>query len=275
MIKTDKAKRTKGYRTEQVSKATPPATRILIGIPMTGLLRSEWALARYGQIIPCNWGHNEFIQWIDQYSPINFTVADARNVVCKKLMEGNYEWLVFIDHDVVLPPNFLVMINDYMIDGKVPVMSGLYFTKSKPSEPLVYRGRGTGYYANWKIGDKVWVDAVPMGCTLIHRSIIEAMYKESPEYAVAGVPVRKVFETPMRSFWDAETEALNAQTGTEDMEFCSRVMRDGILKKAGWAEYQGKKNPFLIDTRLFCFHIDWNGDKYPMFGEQMRFVRRK
>jgi len=52
-------------------------------------------------------------------------------------------------------------------------------------------------------------------------------------------------------------------------------MRDGIFKKAGWPEYEGKKNPFLIDTRLFCFHIDWNGDKYPLFGEQMRFVRKK
>ena len=31
------------------------ANRIVIGIPMTGTIRSEWALARYGQVIPCNW----------------------------------------------------------------------------------------------------------------------------------------------------------------------------------------------------------------------------
>jgi len=191
MIKKQKSNLTKGYRVEQISKKMPPDTRVLVGIPMTGLLRSEWALARYGQIIPCNWGHNEFIQWIDQYSPINFTVADARNIVCKKLLEGKYEWLVFIDHDVVLPPNFLVMINDYMIEGKVPVMSGLYFTKSKPSEPLVYRGRGNGYYANWKIGDKVWVDGLPMGCTLIHRSIIETIAKESPSTRLRGFLSRR------------------------------------------------------------------------------------
>jgi len=258
-----------------VEKDSPPNSRVLIGIPMTGLLRSEWVLARYGQIIPCNWGHNEFIQWIDQYSPINFTVADARNIVCQKLIEGKYEWLLFIDHDVVLAPNFLVLMNEHMIDGKFPMLSGLYFTKSKPSEPLVYRGRGVGYYSKWKIGDQVEVDGLPMGCTLIHNSIIKVLYDSSPEYDVGGLKVRKVFETPTRSFWDADAKSFNTQVGTEDLELCSRIMREDVFKKAGWPDLAGKKYPFLIDTRLFCYHIDWNGDRYPMFGEQMAFVKKK
>jgi hypothetical protein len=275
VIKKDKTKVTKGYRMDEVSKDTPPNSRVLIGIPMTGLLRSEWVLARYGQIIPCNWGHNEFIQWIDQYSPINFTVADARNIVCQKLIEGKYEWLLFIDHDVVLAPNFLVLMNEHMISRKIPMVSGLYFTKSKPSEPLVYRGRGVGYYPKWKIGDQVEVDGLPMGCTLIHSSIIKALYDKSEEYDMGGLKVRRVFETPTRSFWDADAQSFNTQVGTEDLELCSRIMRENVFKKAGWPELAGKKYPFLIDTRLFCYHIDWNGDKYPMFGEQMPFVKKK
>ena len=58
----------------------------------------------------------------------------------------------------------------YMQQGDVPVVSGLYFTKSEPSEPLIYRGRGSGAYLDFRMGDKVYADGVPTGCLLIHHS---------------------------------------------------------------------------------------------------------
>ena len=81
-----------------------------------------------------------------------------------------------------------------MLAGDVPVVSGLYFTRGYPSEPLVYRGRGNGYYGDWRIGDKVWADGVPTGCLLIHCSILRAMWKDSEEYQVSGQTLRRVFE---------------------------------------------------------------------------------
>jgi hypothetical protein len=42
-----------------------------------------------------------------------------------------------------------------MHQGDIPMLSGLYFTKSLPAEPLIYRGRGNSYYKKWKFGDKV------------------------------------------------------------------------------------------------------------------------
>ena len=60
-----------------ISKKSKPQTRILVGCPMTGLLRSEWVMARYGAIKPCNWSEAILHQFLDQYSPINFMVADA------------------------------------------------------------------------------------------------------------------------------------------------------------------------------------------------------
>jgi len=106
------------------------------------VVRAEWMLARYGQVIPCNWSSNDYIQWIDQYSPLRFMVADARNLIVEEFIKKGFEWLIFIDHDVVLPPLFLVGVNNYIIEGEPPMFSGLYFTKSVPSEPLIYRGRG-------------------------------------------------------------------------------------------------------------------------------------
>ena len=258
-----------------IMKELQISKRVFIGIPATGDVRYEWVLARYGQVIPCNWSQQEYIQWIQTTSPMRFMVADARNVVVAEFLKADYEWLIFIDQDVVLPALFLVHVNERIIKKDVPVFSGLYFTKSVPSEPLVYRGRGNGYYANWKIGDDVWVDGLPMGCTVIHRSILELMWNESPEYTAAGVLVRKVFDTPQRVFYNPESRSFNSQTGTEDLEWCSRVMQDGIFRRAGWPKMARKKYPFLIDTRLFCYHIDTRGIRFPSRGEHGNFLRRE
>lgn len=252
-----------------------PQKRLFVGIPATGNVRYEWVLARYGQVIPCNWSQNDHVQWINQYGPMRFQVADARNIIVEAFIKGRFEWLLFIDHDVMLPPLWLIGINDYLIKADPPIFSGLYFTKSVPSEPLVYRGRGNGYYANWKIGDKVWVDGLPMGCTLIHNSVLKVLWEESEEYVVQGQRVRKVFETPVRVFYDPETQSFNTQTGTEDLEFCSRIIKNKVFQKAGWSKYANKDYPFLIDTKYFCWHIDSNGVRYPSQGEHIAFARQK
>ncbi len=251
--------------------------RIIVGIPMTGLLRSEWVLARYGQVIPCNWSQVDCIQWLDQYSPIGHTVANARNIIATKAVELDFEWLFFIDHDTVIPPNTILKWNERMLKADVPIFSGLYFTRSVPSEPLVYRGRGNSYYANWRLGEEVWVDGLPMGCTMIHSSILKVLYDESEVYQVGTqngemLDVRKIFETPVNSYFNPEKlEWFNA-VGTEDLEFCTRIMKEDVFTKAGWPEYKDKEFPFLIDTSVFCRHIDFDGKVFPSQGEEQQYL---
>lgn len=249
-----------------------PSNRIMVGIPMLGLLRAEWVLARYGQTIPCNWAQTDAIQWIDAWSPVNFQVADARNIIATACVEKGFEWLFFIDHDVILPPGIILRLNERMQENKVPIWSGLYFTKSTPSEPLVYRGRGNSYYKDWKIGDEVWVDGLPMGCTMIHSSILKVLYNNSEVYEVKGMTARKIFETPARVWFDPEKQSFFSAVGTEDLEFCNRVLRENAFVKAGWKEYDDKQFPFLIDTGLFCRHIDQNGIQFPAHGEELGFL---
>jgi hypothetical protein len=249
--------------------------RLMISVPMTGLIRSEWALAKYGQIIPCNWSQVEILSWMDQFSPLGFLVADARNVAVENLMRGGFEWLFFIDHDVVLPPNTFVKWNEYMLDGTIPIWGGLYFTKSLPSEPLVYRGIGMSHFRGWKLGDKVWVDAMGMGCNMIHRSILEVVYKQSPQYQIGNTTVRRVFETPGNQSYDAEKGCWQTRGGTEDITFYRRLIDDGLLKKAGWPKYQRMKYPYLCDTSIFARHIDWNGVQYPSAGEEQAFAPKE
>src|SRR5689334_17935057 len=179
--------------------------RIMIGIPMTGLVRSEWHLARAGQCIPCNWSNQEVYDWMQQNTPIGYDVANARNIITNSFVNSKCQWLLFIDHDVVLPRDCFVKLNVYMLEMKYPVVCGLYFAKCHPPEPLLYRGRGNGHFHDFKIGEKVWVDGVPMGLTLIHGSILRAMWEDAEWYDAKGQKVKKVFDTPSGVITDPQT----------------------------------------------------------------------
>jgi len=252
-----------------------PKNRLMISVPLTGLIRAEWALSRYGQAIPCNWSQVEMISWMDMFSPMGFLVADARNMAVKQFLEGNYEWLFFIDHDVIMPVNTFSKWNEYMLKKDVPIWGGLYFTKSVPSEPLIYRGLGTSYFTGWKMGEKVWVDGMGLGCNVIHRSIFEAVNKDCDEYQIGTVRLKKVFETPMNTVYDAEKNAWLTSGGTEDLTFYHKLKTGGYFKKAGWGKFQDKKYPLLCDTSIFCRHIDWEGIQYPSKGEENQFMPKE
>lgn len=253
-----------GYNSVALRNRGKFRNRLMIGTPTTGLVRIEWVLARFGQVIPTNWSNTDCMQFLHTYAPIEYLVADAQNLIVKACLEQDMEWLLLIEHDNILPPGAFIAINEYMNSGEVPVVSGLYFTKSNPPEPMVYRGRGNSFFKDWKLGEKVWVDGCPAGFLLIHASILKALWNESPEYMVNDQKVRRVFRTPEKQWQDPETHATYSETGTSDLEFCSRLMKEGIFEKAGWPEYQKKEFPVLIDTGIFLKHITQDGTQYPL-----------
>lgn len=252
------------YRTIIQDSGNPGyINRLLVATPSTGQIRMEWAAARYGQIIPTNWSMVQMIQWMNSFVPTRYSVADAQNLIVKAVVEQDFEWLLLIEHDTIPPPDAFIRFNQYIRDAKVPIVSGLYYSRSRPSEPLVFRGRGTSFYDKWKMGDKVWVDGVPTGMLLVHGGILRAMWKESPEYMVNGQMTRRIFRAPTDMWIDEETGTFNTVTGTSDLDWCTRIMKEGFFKKAGWDNYQKKEFPFLVDTNIFCKHIDLTGETYP------------
>lgn len=239
--------------------------RLMIGTPTLGQVRIEWVSGRYGQTIPTNFSTVDVQQVMSSYAPINFQVADSENLIAKVAVENGFEWLLMWEDDNIPPYNALTKINEYMIRGDIPIVGGLYFTKSVPPEPIMYRGMGMGYYADWKLGDKVWVDGLPFGFTLINGKVLKAVWDESSEYVVGGITTRRVFDTPSDSWVDPETNGWMNRSGTSDLEFFSRLKRDRILEKAGFPEYQEKEFPYLVDTTIFVKHIDrQNGTQYPI-----------
>lgn len=262
-------------KTEIMDTKKNPQNKILIGTPTLGIIRFEWSASRWGQIIPCNWQTGQLpigmpaLYHANASAVLGCLVADAQNVIVQEAVKKDYEWLFFHEDDVLIPPDMFLKLNDYMRSGNVPVISGLYYTKGEPCEPIIYRGRGNSFYGNWKRGDKVWVDGVPTGCLLINCKILRLMYEDAEEYVVKfpGLirKVKKVFESPRRIWTDPETGYVNSNIGTSDLFWCDEVIRGKYLKKAGFEKVSRKKYPFLVDTTIFCRHIDLHsGTQYPV-----------
>jgi len=244
--------------------------RILIGTATTGLLRIEWVGARYGAVVPVNWSHVGMTQGIPiapTFYPLRYMVDDAQNLIVKEVIEKDFEWLFLLEHDVVINENTFMILNEYMQGEKHPIVSGLYFTRAYPSQPLIFRGRGTSYYTDWKMGDKVYCDGIPTGCLLIHSAILRAMWDDSPEYMLYNMKTRRVFWTPRKQWKDPESGYYNTTMGTSDLDWCTRVIEGDYIRKAGWGDYMDNlpdpKYPFLVDTNIFCRHINPNGEMFP------------
>jgi len=243
-------------------------TALMVGTACTGLLRVEWVAARYSQLVPLNWSMAGQMQAVSggsvlDFMPLRYLVADAQNLIVGEAIRLDMEWLALVEHDVILPAGAFFMLDRWMKETPAPVVSGLYFSRACPSEPMVFRGRGTGAFTDWKLGDVVEVDGVPTGCLLAHMGLLRAMWEDSEEYTVSGVKTRRVFETPRSSWYDPETGNTNMAVGTSDLEWCKRVIEGGYLRKSGWTDYADKPFPFLCDTRLFCRHIQQSGDMFP------------
>jgi len=252
------------YRTIVQDSGDPGyVNRMLVGTATTGLVRIEWVSARYSQIIPVNWSIVTMLHYLNAFVPLRYQVADAQNLIAKHAIEKEFQWLLFLEHDVLIPPDCFVRFNDYMRNPRVPIVSGLYYTRSRPAEPLIFRGRGTSYYDKWKMGDLVWCDGIPTGIMLIHVGILKAMWDESPEYMVGSNCARRIFNSPRQQWLDPESYQYNTLTGTSDLDWCTRVIEGRYFEKAGWPRFQTVKYPFLVDTRIFCRHIDHDGTQYP------------
>lgn len=239
--------------------------RMLVATPTTGIIRMEWAAARYGMAIPSNFSKIDMQQYMSSFIPLRYTISDAQNMIVNEAVVKGFEWLLIIEDDTIPPPDALIRFNEYIRSREYPVVSGLYFTRSDPADPMVYRGRGNSFYKDWKLGDKVMVDGVPTGMLLLSVDLLKALWNDAPEYNCGGYLIRRVFDTPVKTWFNEETGAQETLTGTSDLDFCTNVIAGNYLAKAGWPELQKEKYPFLIDTNIYCKHQDRSsGTQYPI-----------
>lgn len=188
-----------------------PVRRILVASPHRG--KDDGSVSDYSMLQP----PATYTLMLDQ--PYGYTVPDARNLVCQKALDEGYEWVFFVDDDTLIPRNALVQL----ISNKEKVVGGMYYRKYMPLEsvPMIEVNGVPAVVEDYIIGHKYENCLVlPSGCTLIHRSVLEAV--EKPWY---------------KSFTVADRAAL-----TEDTYFCGKLQKADI-------------HP-MLDTAVQCLHID-------------------
>lgn len=275
---------TTGREVKKLSKDTtviknlgPHHHRILFGIPTLGTVRMEWAIARRGLIIPVNYQSGEltYNHLPESVVSIGYSTADAQNTIVERAILDKYEWCLLFEDDTIPPFDALLRLNQYMVKGDIPIISGLYFTKGNPSWPLVFRGRGNGVFTNFEIGDLVWADGVPTGFLLIHGSILKWLWDNSPDYYLPdGKKIRQVFKFPRDTWYDPEKDRYFSNMGTSDLYVCDRIMKEKVFEKTGWTKIAKKKYPFLVDTNIFCAHIDTYGVQFPQGAQEVLWPKR-
>lgn len=152
----------------------------------------------------------------------NYRVDLAKEKLAEMALANNVDFLFFLDDDVLCPPDTLLkMVKLWQSDPKYSVISGVYWSKSDPAVPLVFKGNLQGSYWDWKTTDLIQADAAGAGCLFISADVLRKMPKPwfSCEYS---------FEDP-RSSLDLQLWNLDDQLGNELRK--GKHANDVIIKK--------------------------------------------
>jgi hypothetical protein len=106
----------------------------------------------------------------------------------------SYEWLLWVDSDVVISPATFKLLWDNRDAEKRPLVTGVYFTTDTPEEPLMipmptvfsFTNKGDGSFGLSRVhplpkNQLIKVDAAGFGFLLMHRSVIDKVREVAPE----------------------------------------------------------------------------------------------
>lgn len=182
-------------------------SRVLISTicPPDGKVTYEWAKA---------WRELQLPEGSDSLIVQALPYGVARNYAVKQTLEQGFNYLFFLDSDIILPGNSVMRL----IETKIPLIGCYYTHRYPPYNPCFYGARQNeeGKYekiavTGWNFGDIVPVVFLPAGACLIHRSVFEKMLQ-------AGV--KKPYE------WTLDID--NPTGVSEDFAFSMRALGIGI-----------------------------------------------
>jgi hypothetical protein len=192
--------------------------KVLLAFLHTDLVSVPWAL-----------GFRNILPYDMPILPLAGMPYDmARNTACKAMLENNFEYLFFLDSDVVPPRDAIFRLMAH----RKPFISGLYFRRSPPhAVPVMIKG--PSWWVDYPRGALVEADLVGAGCLLIHRSFLESVPHQRPEIG------KTYFD------WRVDMQGLQLPPDlpplSEDFTLCVHAKRHGI--------------PTLVDTSIVCRHI--------------------
>ena len=149
----------------------------------------------------------------------------ARNVAASQAYHSGAEYLFFWDSDVNPPPNIVPRL---MLHG-LPMVSGLYWRRHPKIFPEVFRKNAQGIpvpMTNDELkamqGSLIECDVVGLGCSLIHRTVLEKLAEKSERFRL--LDPESGDEVEVIRFMEFKME--DRVTISEDANFCSGVQNE-------------------------------------------------
>lgn len=197
----------------------------LVGIPTFGDVTIEWAINK------AHLGVGLAVYVVDMFVKEK-RVDVAKNELCQAALDNNCDWIFLLDDDVLPPPNTIMkMINLWRNREDCQIINGVYWSKSEPPLPLIFRDHMRGSYLDWHVGDLIEADAAGAGCTFIDTDVLRKM--EKPWFSV-NYTYRPKDADPKPDKPDFST--------TEDLYFYHNA------RKLGYKVW--------VDTSIQCIHQD-------------------
>lgn len=194
---------------------------VVVGIPSFGMVSTYFMTARQSQQFP-------LVSSAVDKVVLNKPIAEARNEIVQYALDQGANYIYWLDDDVIAPPDaFLKMF----MSGK-DIVNGVYWSKSNPPMPLLFRNHLEGPYLDWHVGDFIEVDAAGNGLTLVKTDVYRTISEK------IGGPW---YSTEYSSFKNATASPAN---NTEDLYFYWKAKQAGFKV---WA-----------DTSIQAFHYEKN-----------------
>lgn len=192
--------------------------QVLVGILHVDTTTIHWACGFRHLVIP------------GQVMPVSGQPFDmARNSVCEAALAGGFNWVFFLDSDVVPPRDAIIRLMSH----RKQIISGVYYRRSPP-EGVPVMQKGGGWYVNYPRDRLFEVDVVGAGCLLIHRSVLETL---PPQFPQGG---KKWFRWGVDSQWSEEALKVGPPM-SEDFTFNKWAKKHGI--------------PTWVDPSVQCLHV--------------------
>lgn len=165
-------------------------------------------------------------------------ITENRNMICDQALQSQAEWLFMLDNDVEFPPDILDRLLAVADPIERPILGAVYFTQINGYWMPVWLeqvdGVGRMPVEQITIGEIKELDAIGMGCTLIHRTVLEKMKAEHSD-------------DPWPWF---NHDLIDGGRAGEDVSFCNRAKKMG-LKIHGFAYPLVHMKTYAIDWQTF------------------------
>jgi hypothetical protein len=189
-----------------------PPKEVLVAILTRETVTAAWAKSHREMMLPP--GHG--IAFL-----AGMPFDHARNHAAHVVLEQGFQYLWFIDDDVIVPPDAYEILRSNNLD----VVSGLYYRRNEPIVPVAIVKKpegGTTWLSSWTLGQIIRVYYAGAGCMLIRRRVFEVM------------------PPPWFEWMCDRNEAPEGERTSEDFTFCRKLEKHGFQT--------------FLDTRVQCLH---------------------